>query len=160
MGSLRFRGSIPNFTVGHSSFWGSSQLKFYSVGFGPFGVFTGIFSGSGAQNQICFRGLLPIVRSPNSNLTWGICPSLDPLTQIWLLGFCPFAGTKSVLSWMAIILKANKVIFILSIVFSGTIRRKFDSPEPQNAPVFPIISKSPGIKIWVWQPPKNTNAQQ
>jgi hypothetical protein len=46
----------------------SPKLEFYSGAFAHFEAHFG-FCGSGAQNQILFRGILPIIWVPNSNLT-------------------------------------------------------------------------------------------
>jgi hypothetical protein len=88
-GLLGFRGSKSNFTLGHFSFWGVSQTQILLRGFCPCWGSTGAFWGSGAQNQILFRGLLPIVRVPNSNLTLGLLPIFGPQTQILLRGLLP-----------------------------------------------------------------------
>jgi hypothetical protein len=60
---LGFRGSKSNFTLGTFSFWGVSQTQIILRGFSPFWGPTGAFWGSGAQNQILFRGFYPSLGS-------------------------------------------------------------------------------------------------
>jgi hypothetical protein len=87
---LGFRGSKPNVIQGEFFLvWSLPKIKFYSGTFAHFGAHWRLLEFR-AQNQILFRGLLPIVRVPNSNLTLGILPIFGPKLKFYSGAFAHF----------------------------------------------------------------------